>query len=79
MNGPRILIELAGHVGLLLRGTHRVGTGVQRGFGPVLRRWLGGSLGTPLHAFLTGLGPEPRRSDSSANLIDALPAIVAVD
>ena len=40
MNGTVILIELAGHVGLLLWGTHMVGTGVQRGFGPVLRRWL---------------------------------------
>ena len=37
MNGTLILIELAGHVGLLLWGTHMVGTGVQRGFGSVLR------------------------------------------
>src|SRR5260221_12728019 len=56
MNGTVILIELAGHVGLLLWGTHMVGTGVKRGFGPVLRRWLGCNLDGPFRAFVTGLG-----------------------
>src|SRR2546430_10054134 len=55
MNGTLSLIELAGHVGLLLWGTHMVGTGVQRGFGTVLRRWLGRNLGRRFRAFLTGL------------------------
>ena len=56
MTGTLLLIELAGHVGLLLWGTHMVGTGVQRGFGRELRRWLGHNLDGRLHAFLTGLG-----------------------
>ena len=55
MNGTLILIELAGHVGLLLWGTHMVGSGVQRGFGTLLRQWLGRNLDNRLHAFGTGL------------------------
>jgi len=56
MTGTLLLLELAGHVGLLLWGTHMVGTGVQRGFGRELRRWLGHNLGDRPRAFLTGLG-----------------------
>lgn len=56
MNGTLLLIELAGHVGLLLWGTHMVGTGVQRGFGNALRRWLGRNLDGRVRAFFTGLG-----------------------
>jgi phosphate:Na+ symporter len=66
MNGTVILIELAGHVGLLLWGTHMVGTGVQRGFGPVLRRWLGCNLEGPFRAFLTGLGVTTLLQSSTA-------------
>jgi phosphate:Na+ symporter len=55
MSGTLILIELAGHVGLLLWGTHMVGSGVQRGFGTVLRHWLGRNLDNRFHAFFTGL------------------------
>jgi len=66
MNGTVILIELAGHVGLLLWGTHMVGTGVQRGFGPVLRRWLGCNLDGPLRAFVTGLGVTTLLQSSTA-------------
>jgi phosphate:Na+ symporter len=66
MNGTLILIELAGHVGLLLWGTHMVGTGVQRGFGPVLRRWLGHNLDHPLRAFATGLGITTLLQSSTA-------------
>jgi phosphate:Na+ symporter len=55
VKGTLLLIELAGHVGLLLWGTHMVGTGVQRGFGTVLRRWLGRNLTGRLPAFLAGL------------------------
>ena len=66
MNGTLLLIELAGHVGLLLWGTHMVGTGVQRGFGPVLRRALGRNLDSPLHAFLTGLGVTTLLQSSTA-------------
>src|SRR6202166_3795659 len=66
MNGTLILVELAGHVGLLLWGTHMVGTGVQRGFGPVLRRWLGPTRDSRLHAFLTGLGITTLLQSSTA-------------
>src|SRR5438552_15075206 len=45
MSGTLSLVELAGHVGLLLCGTHMVGTGVLRSFGTWLRRRLGCHLG----------------------------------
>jgi phosphate:Na+ symporter len=66
MNGTLILVELAGHVGLLLWGTHMVGTGVQRGFGSVLRHWLGRNLDNRLHAFFTGLGVTTLLQSSTA-------------
>jgi phosphate:Na+ symporter len=66
MNGTLSLVELAGHVGLLLWGTHMVGTGVQRGFGTVLRRWLGRNLGHRFRAFLTGLGVTALLQSSTA-------------
>jgi len=66
MNGTLPLIGLAGHVGLLLWGTHMVGTGVQRGFGTVLRRWLGRNLGRRFRAFLTGLGVTALLQSSTA-------------
>jgi phosphate:Na+ symporter len=66
MSGTLVLIELAGHVGLLLWGTHMVGSGVQRGFGAVLRHWLGRNLDNRLHAFLTGLGVTTLLQSSTA-------------
>jgi phosphate:Na+ symporter len=66
MNGTLLLIELAGHVGLLLWGTHMVGSGVQRGFGPVLRHWLGRNLDNRFHAFFTGLGVTTLLQSSTA-------------
>jgi phosphate:Na+ symporter len=66
MNGSLILIELAGHVGLLLWGTHMVGSGVQRGFGTVLRQWLGRNLDNRLRAFFTGLGVTTLLQSSTA-------------
>jgi phosphate:Na+ symporter len=66
MTGTLLLIELAGHVGLLLWGTHMVGTGVQRGFGRELRRWLGHNLDSRLRAFLTGLGITTLLQSSTA-------------
>jgi hypothetical protein len=39
------LLDLAGSVALLLWGLHMVQTGIQRGFGTDLRRWLGTTLG----------------------------------
>jgi phosphate:Na+ symporter len=66
VNGTLVLIELAGHVGLLLWGTHMVGTGVQRGFGTVLRHWLGRNLDNRLQAFFTGLGVTTLLQSSTA-------------
>jgi phosphate:Na+ symporter len=66
VNGTLILVELAGHVGLLLWGTHMVGTGVQRGFGPTLRGWLGHNLASPGRAFVTGLGITTLLQSSTA-------------
>lgn len=66
MKGTLLLIELAGHVGLLLWGTHMVGTGVQRGFGTALRRWLGRNLGRRWQAFLAGLGVTALLQSSTA-------------
>jgi len=43
-----------------------VGTGVQRGFGPVLRRWLGCNLDGPVRAFATGLGVTTLLQSSTA-------------
>src|ERR1700724_934894 len=74
MSGTLSLIELAGHVGLLLWGTHMVGTGVQRGFGSVLRRWLGRNLGSRFRAFFTGLGVTALLQSSTAAGLLATPA-----
>ena len=48
------LLDLAGTVALLLWGLHMVQTGIQRGYGPDLRRWLGTTLGNRLAAQLYG-------------------------
>jgi phosphate:Na+ symporter len=66
MTGSLALIELAGHVGLLLWGTHMVSSGVQRGFGQTLRRFLGRNLGARLRAFLTGFGITVLMQSSTA-------------
>ena len=66
MSGTLLLVELAGHVGLLLWGTHMVGTGVQRGFGTVLSRWLSRNLGSRFRAFFTGLGVTALLQSSTA-------------
>src|SRR3981081_4946889 len=66
MSGTLSLVELAGHGGLALLGTHLVGTGARRGFGTVLRRWLGRNLGHRFRAFLTGLGVTALLQSSTA-------------
>jgi len=43
-----------------------VGTGVQRGFGTILRRWLGLNLGSRFRAFLTGIGVTALLQSSTA-------------
>jgi phosphate:Na+ symporter len=60
------LLDLAGAVALLLWGLHMVQTGIQRGFGPDLRRWLGTALGNRLAAFAAGLGVTAILQSSTA-------------
>ncbi len=55
MDGTWTLLDLAGAVALLLWGVHMVQTGVQRAFGPELRRLLAAALGGRLRAFGSGL------------------------
>ncbi len=60
------LLDLAGSVALLLWGLHMVQTGIQRGFGPDLRRVLGTALGNRLAAFAAGLGVTAILQSSTA-------------
>ena len=60
------LLDLAGSVALLLWGVHMVQTGIQRAFGPELRRWLGTALNNRLAAFGAGLGVTAILQSSTA-------------
>jgi phosphate:Na+ symporter len=60
------LLDLAGSVALLLWGLHMVQSGIQRGFGPELRRWLGTALNRRLAAFGAGLGITALLQSSTA-------------
>src|SRR6185437_11647026 len=60
------LLDLAGSVALLLWGLHMVQTGIQRGFGPNLRRFLGTALGNRVGAFAAGLGVTAVLQSSTA-------------
>jgi phosphate:Na+ symporter len=53
MNATLSLIDLAGAIALLLWGLHMVQSGIQRAFGPHLRRVLGRTLGDrkPVNVF----------------------------
>jgi len=61
-----ILVSLAGAVALLLWGVHMVQTGVERAFGPSLRRWLGKALSNRFKAFIAGLGVTAILQSSTA-------------
>jgi len=45
MKGTFALLDIAGYVALLLWGAHMVTSGVLRGYGSALRRWMGRYLG----------------------------------
>ncbi|MGE3150389.1 MAG: Na/Pi cotransporter family protein [Pseudorhodoplanes sp.] len=60
------LLGLAGTVALLLWGVHMVQSGVQRAFGPALRRFLGSALRNRGQAFLAGLGVTAVLQSSTA-------------
>jgi phosphate:Na+ symporter len=60
------LLDLAGSVALLLWGVHMVQTGIQRAFGPEMRRWLGTALNNRLAAFAAGMGVTAILQSSTA-------------
>jgi phosphate:Na+ symporter len=60
------LVDLAGWVALLLWGVHMVQSGIQRAFGPQLRRALGNAVGSRGKAFLAGMGVTAVLQSSTA-------------
>jgi phosphate:Na+ symporter len=66
MNATLTLIDLAGTIALLLWGVHMVQTGIQRAFGPHLRRVMGRAFGDRFRAFLAGLGVTAVLQSSTA-------------
>jgi phosphate:Na+ symporter len=89
MDTTLTLIDLAGSIALLLWGVHMVRSGIQRAFGPHLRRFLGRTLGHPLPAFLSGLGVTAILQSSTATglmmasfaaggLVDLVPALAVM-
>ena len=66
MGGFQRALDLAGMAALLLWGVRMVQTGVQRGFGPGLRRLLRGALRRRLAAFAAGLGVTAILQSSTA-------------
>jgi phosphate:Na+ symporter len=89
MNTTLTLIDLAGSVALLLWGVHMVQSGIQRAFGPHLRRFLGRALDGRFRAFLAGLGVTAILQSSTATglmaasfaaggLVDLVPALAVM-
>src|SRR5207302_7840576 len=89
MDTTLTLIDLAGSIALLLWGVHMVQTGIQRAFGPHLRRFLGRALGGRFRAFLAGLGVTAVLQSSTATglmaasfaaggLVDLVPALAVM-
>jgi phosphate:Na+ symporter len=89
VNATLSLIDLAGSIALLLWGVHMVQSGIQRAFGPGLRRLLGRALGDPRRALLAGLGITAVLQSSTATalmassfaaggLVDLVPGLAAL-
>jgi phosphate:Na+ symporter len=89
MNTALTLIDLAGAVALLIWGVHMVQTGVNRAFGPHLRRALSYAFGNRLKAFAAGLGVTAVLQSSTATglmvtsfaaggLVDLVPALAVM-
>jgi len=83
------LIDLAGSIALLLWGVHMVQSGIQRAFGPHLRRFLGRALGDRFRALVAGLGVTAVLQSSTATglmaagfaaggLVDLMPALAVM-
>src|SRR5256886_7121516 len=89
MDTTLTLIDLAGSIALLLWGVHMVQSGIQRAFGPHLRRFLGRALRGRFAAFLAGLGVTAVLQSSTATglmassfaaggLVDLVPALAVM-
>jgi phosphate:Na+ symporter len=89
MDTTLTLIDLAGSIALLLWGVHMLQSGIQRAFGPQLRRFLGRAVGARLQAFLAGLGVTAVLQSSTATglmvasfaaggLVDLVPALAVM-
>src|SRR5438105_364056 len=89
MDTTLTLIDLAGSIALLLWGVHMVQSGIQRAFGPHLRRFLGRAVGGRWQAFLAGLGVTAVLQSSTATglmaasfaaggLVDLVPALAVM-
>jgi phosphate:Na+ symporter len=89
MDTTLTLIDLAGSIALLLWGVHMVQSGIQRAFGPHLRRFLGRTLDGRCRAFLAGLGVTAVLQSSTATglmaasfaaggLVDLVPALAVM-
>jgi phosphate:Na+ symporter len=66
MDATLTLIDLAGSIALLLWGVHMVQSGIQRAFGPQLRRLLSSALGDRFRAFAAGVGVTAVLQSSTA-------------
>ena len=86
MDTTLTLVDLAGSVALLLWGVHMVQSGIERAFGPHLRRLLGRALGDRWRGFAAGLGITAILQSSTATglmaasfaaggLVDLVPAL----
>jgi phosphate:Na+ symporter len=89
MNATLTLVDLAGTIALLLWGVHMVQTGIQRTFGPNLRRVLGRAFGDRFRAFAAGLGVTAILQSSTATglmaasfaaggLVDLVPSLAVM-
>lgn len=89
MHQTLALVNLAGLVALLLWGLHMVQSGIQRAFGPSLRRLLGIALGNRIKAFFVGVFVTAGLQSSTATalmvtsftaggLVDLVPALAVM-
>jgi phosphate:Na+ symporter len=62
-------LDLAGSIALLIWGVQMVQSGMERGYGPRLRRMLGAALGHRLTAALSGLGITALLQSSTATAL----------
>ncbi|HEU4618803.1 MAG TPA: Na/Pi cotransporter family protein [Gammaproteobacteria bacterium] len=89
MTTALVFLDLAGSIALLIWGVHMVQSGMERGYGPRLRRMLGAALGNRFTAALSGLGITALLQSSTATalmvasftaggLVDLTPALAVM-